>query len=159
MLQWDYAKESYFGWAHDFGKNERPDQLILLLTHPEHVNTFMERICDRFQRLTRGFRKWGQRIIGVTLYSVRIFHQPGDHNSCLKVLHESGGYELDVNSVLLRCNEEWTFLEKLHHHDCKKTFVLGTHSRMGAQSSVRRATQHDLYERQVLGLVFQFYAP
>ena len=151
-----YADPAYFGYArsnHD--PHGRQADFVLLTRHPENIHEFMRVIFNRFQKLTEGYTIHGRPVIKVKL----VYGQKQNiYSKCHLVLSckAIGRYMYDYSDIILRFDNAWAFLEQLYRKALKTAFALGTHVRVGAQSSVRRATQHDLYERRVFGLVFQY---
>lgn len=140
------------------------DDYLFIRDRPHLQEWFMMVMKKRFHDLTHGFERDGKPVNAVAIMSVQ--NRNADESIsfvllvwCTKIVPfaQETTYHLTYREILLDCNAEWLFLERLHCNG-PEVFVLGIHVRAGAQSSIRRATLSDLYERQVLGIIFKFTA-
>jgi hypothetical protein len=147
-----YSDLSYFRGT----VSERFRDFEQMKDRPDVITRFVQVICRRFFALTHGFEKDGKPITWVTVTVDQVAQAVG-YEYYISLCSAPHGivHRFSFSDVLLNCRDEWHFLEGLHTNG-PNVFTLGTHARVGAQSSVRRATQHDLFERQLFGIVFQF---
>ena len=156
-----YVDSGYFGGSPYFLDSRGTQSDFYRLTANDIV-PFMKIMLVRFQKLRDGFTKDGYPVVSVDLTIEHLLTgepQPRFVVTCgpnLKT-HAMRTYQKDYQDILLGRGCEMEFLEKMYRRSPLE-FAIGTHARVGRGSSIRRATLHVLFERQVFRLIFQFVA-